>query len=319
MTSKIQTDVLKNVNSSVDNLTLGTSGQVTVGGSLNIGGNYNITGSLTLGSALSVGNGGTGLNTLATGRIPFGAGTSAFGNDGSLFWDNTNKFLGVGTSSPQQVLNIAGNFRSDAYAADQARFIIARATGTQSAPTALTASAIGIYNFFGYDGAAYRSCAYIMAGAEQTVTSTNSPGYLAFATTPASSITSQERMRIDASGNLGLGVTPSAWVTNKAFQLPSGSVSDNQSGILYYTQNGYFGSGGWTYSYAAAAAQYRQSSGQHQWFNAASGSAGAAISFTPAMTLDAMTPRSWRPEATGNNMLRATGRRGPMCHNAHME
>ena len=49
---------------------------------------------------LAVGNGGTGLTTLTTGYIPFGAGTSAFNSTSSLFWDNTNVRLGVGTSSP---------------------------------------------------------------------------------------------------------------------------------------------------------------------------------------------------------------------------
>jgi len=118
--------------------------------------------------------------------------------------------VGIGVASPQTTLNISGNFRSDAYAADQARCIITRASGTQASPTALTAGNIGIYNFFGYDGSAYRSCAYILAGAEQTVTSTNAPGFLSFATTPASSITSAERMRIDSSGNIGINCTPTA-------------------------------------------------------------------------------------------------------------
>jgi len=49
---------------------------------------------------VSVAHGGTGLSSLPVGYIPFGNGTSAFGNNGYLFWDNTNVRLGVGTSSP---------------------------------------------------------------------------------------------------------------------------------------------------------------------------------------------------------------------------
>ena len=40
-----------------------------------------------------VSTGGTGLNTLATGRIPYGNGTSALGSDAGLTWDNTAKTL----------------------------------------------------------------------------------------------------------------------------------------------------------------------------------------------------------------------------------
>jgi hypothetical protein len=55
---------------------------------------------------LGVANGGTGLNSLTIGRIPYGAGTSAFGNSANLFFDSTNFRLGVGTSSP----TVTGSF-----------------------------------------------------------------------------------------------------------------------------------------------------------------------------------------------------------------
>ena len=58
---------------------------------------------------LPVGNGGTGITTLTAGYIPFGAGTSAFGNSANLFWDSTNSRLGIGTTSPSQKLQVAGN------------------------------------------------------------------------------------------------------------------------------------------------------------------------------------------------------------------
>jgi hypothetical protein len=44
--------------------------------------------------------GGTGLNSLTAGRIPYGAGTSAFGNSANLFFDSTNTRLGVGSATP---------------------------------------------------------------------------------------------------------------------------------------------------------------------------------------------------------------------------
>ena len=97
-----------------------------------------------------------------------------------------------------------------------------------------------------------------------------------------------ERMRLTSSGNLGLGVTPSAWSIGKALDIDSGSV-----GILgylnesYYTNNSYF-DGGWKYKVSSAANQYiLLNNGGHIWRTAPSGTAGNAISFTQAMTLDA--------------------------------
>lgn len=104
-----------------------------------------------------------------------------------------------------------------------------------------------------------------------------------------------ERARLDASGNLGLGVTPSAWSTlysQKAFQFgPVGSLMSLQASTTnnqtYVNSNAVNLSGGWTYMYSDSATQYRQFAGTHSWSNAPSGTAGNAISFTQAMTLDA--------------------------------
>ena len=49
---------------------------------------------------ISVSKGGTGVSTLASGNIVFGNDTSAVGTSADLFWDNTNKRLGVLTSAP---------------------------------------------------------------------------------------------------------------------------------------------------------------------------------------------------------------------------
>jgi hypothetical protein len=64
------------------------------------------SGAVTLAGTLNVANGGTGLTTLTAGYIPFGAGTSAFGNSANLFWDNTNGRLGLGTVSPAARLEV---------------------------------------------------------------------------------------------------------------------------------------------------------------------------------------------------------------------
>ena len=110
-------------------------------------------------------------------------------------------------------------------------------------------------------------------------------------TTPLSFWTNNaERARIDSSGNLGLGVTPSAWDTPyKAFDASCASVAGNSSGpTSWYANNVFVKAGtGSTYKATGPAAAYLQYQNQHQWFTAPSGTAGNAISFTQAMSLDA--------------------------------
>jgi hypothetical protein len=92
--------------------------------------------------------------------------------------------------------------------------------------------------------------------------------------------------------NLGLGVTPSAWdaISYTAMQFPNGGTLAGYKGsvvpIFNLTSNGYYDSGD-KYVVTGAATQYSQDQGVHKWKVAASGTAGNAISFTQAMTLNA--------------------------------
>ena len=115
--------------------------------------------------------------------------------------------------------------------------------------------------------------------------------YLAFGTTAGGGGTPIERMRLDSSGSLGLGVTPSAWTSTwKSLDVTSGGSSLYGSlAIGGIGVNAYFDSGlTWRYKTSFAAGRYEiGSSGIHSWLIAPSGTAGAAITFTQAMTLDA--------------------------------
>ena len=96
----------------------------------------------------------------------------------------------------------------------------------------------------------------------------------------------------DASGNLGLGVTPSAWFTGGGYKVmqigPAMAFDAGTDFRARISANGFVNSSGdWRYINTGFASNYTQVSGQHQFFTAPSGAAGNAITFTQAMTLDA--------------------------------
>jgi hypothetical protein len=99
------------------------------------------------------------------------------------------------------------------------------------------------------------------------------------------------RMTLNASGNLGIGVTPSAFSTGKAIEL--GSVNGNAlwgigANACTLLSNAYFNAG-YVYANNGFANRYDVggAAGVHAWHTAPSGTAGNAITFTQAMTLDA--------------------------------
>jgi hypothetical protein len=106
----------------------------------------------------------------------------------------------------------------------------------------------------------------------------------------SSVVTSSSAVVFDGA-NMGLGVTPSAWISSyRAFTLgySSNGMFSGGNTQLGLTQNAFLDSGvSWRYTTSNPASQYIQSSGAHQWYTAASGTAGDPITFSTAMTLDA--------------------------------
>jgi hypothetical protein len=168
--------------------------------------------------------------------------------------------LGIGTSSPSYKLDVLGTSRIYQSGNTAASLMLNSNQGTIGTGYAFTlaqSNSAGNYNFT------------IAEGATTYLTLTNSIS--------------------GAGGNLGLGVTPSAWIT-PAIQAGSyASVHTNLNlGAAEFMSNAYR-SASTTYNYINTnyATRYRQYDGAHTWWTAASGTAGNAITFTQAMTLDA--------------------------------
>jgi hypothetical protein len=175
----------------------------------------------------------------------------------------TSTGLGIGTSSPASKLEVSGN----------ASGVI---TTTVTNSDASGFSTLKLRN----TGASGRDYQVVVGGN----TSSQSGNFYIFDTT-ASAV----RLTLDPSGNLGLGVTPSAWISSyRAFSLGYSSNGMFSGGDvqLGLTQNAYLDSGvSWRYTTSNPASQYIQVNSAHQWFIAPSGTAGNAISWTQAMTL----------------------------------
>ena len=199
--------------------------------------------------------------TTGTGKYTLGVpGANAVG-----LWDNTASAyrwyvdssgnLGIGTASPAFKLHVSGS---------SSQFALISTTDTTSTT-----------------GVLFGDSASNTVGRIEYVHSDNGMRFYTNGTTQAI---------LDTSGNLGIGVTPSAWETAnsvRALQFNGGSVFSYSNAYIFVGQNFFRNSGGVeVYVNTAAATKYEQSFGAHTWANAPSGTAGAGITFTERMRLD---------------------------------
>ena len=188
-----------------------------------------------------------------TGLLTFG---STGINSQQLVINTATGNVGIGTNSPSYKLDVYGS-------------------GTPVA--AVRSSATG-------DAKLYLECAGTNSG---YVSYNRSLQALTF-----SANNSTNHAILDSAGNLGLGVVPSAWNSSfKAFELANSgaAVSSNGGNRIEVGTGSYINSAGnpvYTVT-GTAVSKYVQVTGINQWFQAPAGTAGNAITFTQAMTLDA--------------------------------
>jgi hypothetical protein len=142
----------------------------------------------------------------------------------------------------------------------------------------------GLRGDISWDNSASTTVASIRA----TAITDNVGTQLEFYTRPAAGSLTQA-MILNSSGNLGLGVTPSAWGSGlKMMDFGLGTAIGNPNSLVtsWFAANNYYDGTNFRYKNTEAANLY-QLNGSHQWYNAPSGTAGNVITFTQAMTLSA--------------------------------
>jgi len=205
-------------------------------------------------------NGGTNLTSFTSNGVVYASSTSALATGTGLLFDGSS--LGIGNPT------VYGTRSLNSY------------TGTAASAVGFSQQISGFANTWVGSNNSGSAVLGMPTGTFGQSTTNSIPWTV--------SNNSTERMRLDASGNLGLGVTPSAWGSgSSALQNSAGSIWRFGTDNIYFGQNYYFNGTNRIYSTTNNATEYQQGSGLHRWYTAASGTAGNAITFTQAMTLDA--------------------------------
>ncbi len=138
-------------------------------------------------------------------------------DNAKIFWDDTNFRLGIGTATPSQTIDVIANTASAAdgiqitgYGVNPIGFRGRHANGTLGSPTAAVANDTLVFlNGRGYGSTGFAAAATgsINISANETFTDTSMATYMRFYTTPTTTVTPLERMRIAPTGFVGINQT----------------------------------------------------------------------------------------------------------------
>lgn len=154
------------------------------------------------------------------GQVQFNDGSGAFAADSSLTWDNTNKRLGIGTATPSAKLEVLAvsntsvrlkTFTNTAVNRSAVLLGRSRSTTVGTAQHVLSGDFIGTFAGVSDNGGT-ETGAGMNVVATQDHTDTAHGMALTFTTPPNGSVSAPERMRIDSTGNVGIGTSSPSYL-----------------------------------------------------------------------------------------------------------